>query len=115
MANYLNKKTIIYVSIVICALIFIGPLLTRRSKIPEEYKAAIDSLNKANAILLQQQIKTDSTINVYEGEVKKIDFQIDNIKEKTTIVKEYHHEVIERTNHYDAGQIDSFFKSRYNY
>jgi uncharacterized protein YlzI (FlbEa/FlbD family) len=64
---------------------------------------------------MEHQIKMDSTITAYEKEVEKVDFEINNIKEKTTIVKEFHHEVIERVNHYNDKQIDSFFKSRYNY
>jgi hypothetical protein len=108
-------KPAIYIVISFISLYGIIYLLTRKPQIPIEYKAAIDSINRANAILIENQRKMDSAITVYEGEVDKIDFQIDNIKEKTTIVKEYHHEVIERTNHYDAGQVDSFFKSRYNY
>lgn len=105
-------------SYAILALIFlyiIAVLATRKPQIPIEYKQTLDSLTKANAILQQKQIKLDSAISTYETEVEQIDVQIDNIKEKTTIVKEYHHEVIERVNHYDASEIDSFFKARYNY
>jgi len=109
------KKQIAYVIVGLFLLYGIIWVTTRKPQMPIEYKAAIDSLNKVNAILLEQQRKMDSAITVYEGEVDKIDFQIDNIKEKTTIIKEYYREVIEQTNHYDAGQVDSFFKSRYNY
>ncbi len=63
----------------------------------------------------EHQKQIDSTIRVYETEVKQVDHQIDNIKEKTTIIKEYFHDVSQQVNHYDATQIDSFFKARYNY
>jgi hypothetical protein len=117
MLGLLNKykKQIAYVIVGLFLLYGIIWITTREPQMPADYKAAIDSLNKVNAILIEQQRKMDSAIHVYEGEVDKIDFQIDNIKEKTTIVKEYHREIIERTNHYDAGQVDSFFKSRYSY
>ena len=117
MLELLNKykKQIAYIIVGLFLLYGIIWITTRKPQIPAEYKAAIDSLTKANAALAAQQKQLDSTITVYEGEVKEIDFQIDNIKEKTTIVKEFHHEVIERVNHYDNKQIDSFFKVRYNY
>jgi hypothetical protein len=82
---------------------------------PTEYKAAIDSLTKANTVLMERQKQLDNDIKAYEAEVEKVDSAIHTIKEKTTIVKEFHHEIIERVNHYDAAQIDSFFKVRYNY
>jgi hypothetical protein len=98
--------------ILLYALIWI---FTRQPQMPAEYKAAIDSLTKANAVLAEHQAKLDSTINVYEAEVQKVDYEINHIKEKTTVVKEYHHEVIQQVDHYDATQVDSFFKTRYSY
>jgi hypothetical protein len=109
------KKQIAYIIVGLFLLYGIIWVTTRKPQIPAEYKAAIDSLNKANAILAAEQKKLDSTITTYETKVDEVDIQIDNIKEKTTIVKEYHHEVIQQVNHYDATQVDSFFKSRYNY
>jgi len=109
------KKQIAYVIVGLFLLYGIIWISIRKSQMPTEYKAAIDSLTKANAALMEHQIKMDSTITDYEKEVEKVDFEINNIKEKTTIVKEFHHEVIERVNHYNDKQIDSFFKSRYNY
>ena len=110
-----NYKTILIAIGSFIALYFIILLATRKPQMPVEYKAVIDSLTKANAVLAAQQKQLDSTIKVYEAEVEKIDFEINNIKEKTTIVKEFHHEIIERVNHYNDKQVDSFFKARYNY
>ena len=90
-------------------------IFTPKSQMPINFKATIDSLTKANAILIEQQKRLDSNIKVYETKVEKIDFELNNIKEKTTIVKEFHHKIIERVGHYNDKQIDSFFKSRYNY
>jgi hypothetical protein len=117
MLELLNKykKQIAYVIVGLFLLYGIIWITTRKPQMPAEYKAAIDSLNKANAILAAEQKKLDSTITIYETKVDEVDIQIDNIKEKTTIVKEYHHEVIQQVNHYDATQVDSFFKARYNY
>jgi len=117
MLELLNKykKEIAYVIVGLFLLYGIIWIATRKPQMPAEYKAAIDSLTKANAALAAQQKQLDSSIHVYEAEVEKVDFEIDHIKEKTTVVKEFHHEIIERVNHYDASQIDSFFKIRYNY
>jgi len=117
MLELLNKykKQIAYVIIGLFALYGIIWITTRKPQMPTEYKAAIDSLTKANAVLMEHQKQLDNDIKAYETEVEKVDSAIHNIKEKTTIVKEFHHEIIERVNHYDAGQVDSFFKSRYNY
>jgi prefoldin subunit 5 len=68
-----------------------------------------------NKELVNRQNKIDSTIEVYEQKVDQVDFQIDNIKEKTTIVREYYHEVGQQAGKYTPTQVDSFFKARYNY
>jgi hypothetical protein len=88
---------------------------TRQPKMPADIKATIDSLTNVNKQLIEHQKQIDSTINAYETEVKQIDFQVDHIKEKTTIVREYYHEVSQQTEQYTPTQVDSFFKARYNY
>lgn len=98
--------------VLLYALIWI---FTRKPQMPAEYKTAIDSLTKANAALAEQQKQLDNTIHIYEGKVNEVDSQIHNIKEKTTIVKEYHHEIIQQVSHYNATELDNFFKTRYNY
>jgi predicted phage-related endonuclease len=90
-------------------------LATRKPQMPADLKATIDSLTNANKQLIEHQKQIDSTIAVNEAEVKQIDHQIDNIKEKTTIIKEYFHDVSQQVDHYDVTQVDSFFKARYNY
>ena len=82
---------------------------------PADIKATIDSLTNINKQLIEHQKQIDSTIHVYEAEVHKVDFEINNIKEKTTIIKEYYHEVSQQVNHFTSTQVDSFFKARYNY
>ena len=82
---------------------------------PKEYKDAIDALTKANKELVERQKQIDSTIKVYNDKINQVDFQINNIKEKTTIIKEYYHEQSVAVNNYTPTQVDSFFKARYNY
>lgn len=117
MLELLNKykKQIAYVIVGLFLLYGIIWVTTRKPQMPADYKAAIDSLTKANALLIEKQNQLDSTIRVYESEVKAIDTKISNIKEKTTIIKEYYHEISQQTSHYNAAQVDSFFKSKYGY
>jgi hypothetical protein len=117
MLELLNKykKQIAYVIVGLFILYGVIWITTRKPQMPADYKAAIDSLNKINTILIEKQNQLDSTIRVYESEVKAIDTKISNIKEKTTVIKEYYHEISQQTSHYNAAQVDSFFKSKYGY
>jgi hypothetical protein len=90
-------------------------LTTRQPQIPADIKATIDSLTAVNKQLIEHQKQIDSAINAYEAEVDKVDYELDHIKEKTTIVREYYHEVSQQTEQYTPTQVDSFFKKRYNY
>ncbi len=113
-----NSKTIGKLFIAIGGVIFLYLfilLVTSKQGMPADIKATIDSLTAVNKQLIEHQQQIDSTINAYEAEVDQIDFQVDNIKEKTTIVREYYHEVGQQVNQYTPTQVDSFFKARYNY
>lgn len=90
-------------------------ITTRKPQIPADIKATIDSLTNINKQLIEHQKQIDSTIDAYETKNKQIDFQLNNIKEKTTIVREYYHEVSQQTEQYTPTQVDSFFKDRYKY
>ena len=113
-----NSNTIGKLLIVIGGVIFLYLfilLVTPKPGMPADIKATIDSLTAVNKQLIEHQKQIDSTINAYEAEVDQIDFQVDNIKEKTTIVREYYHEVGQQAAQYNPTQVDSFFKARYNY
>jgi len=90
-------------------------ITTRKPQMPANIKATIDSLINVNKQLIEHQKQIDSTIDAYETKNKQIDFQLNNIKEKTTIVREYYHEVSQQTEQYTPTQVDSFFKDRYKY
>jgi hypothetical protein len=109
------KKQIAYVIVGLFLLYGIIWVATRKPQIPADIKATIDSLTNINKALIEHQKQIDSTIHVYEAEVKQVDNQIDNIKEKTTIIKEYYHEQSQQVNNYTPTELDSFFKARYNY
>jgi len=112
------KKNYKIILIILGSLVFLYLLIlvtTRKPQIPTDIKATIDSLTAVNKQLIEHQKQIDSTINVYEAEVDQIDYQVDHIKEKTTIIREYYHEVGQQANQYTPTQVDSFFKTRYNY
>lgn len=90
-------------------------LTTRQPQMPADIKATIDSLTNVNKQLVEHQRQIDSTISAYEAEVDKVDYELDHIKEKTTIVREYYHEVSNQAEQYTPTQVDSFFKARYKY
>lgn len=90
-------------------------IVSLKPNMPAEIKAQIDSLNIVNKQLIERQKQIDSTIAVYEDEVKEVDEQVNNIKEKTTIIREYYHEVGQQATQYTPTQVDSFFKARYGY
>lgn len=117
MLGLLNKykKQIVYVIVGLFLLYGIIWIATRKPQMPAELQATIDSLTNANKALVEHQRQIDSTIHVYETEVKQVDYQIDNIKEKTTIIKEYYHNVSQQVNTYTPTELDLFFKTRYNY
>ena len=108
-------KPVLYLLIGLGLLYGAIHLFTPKPQMPAEYQALIDSLSRANVELAKQQRKLDSTIAQYNVRVNEIDVKVSNIKEKTTVVKEYYHDVIQQVKHYDAVEVDSFFKTRYKY
>lgn len=90
-------------------------LFTKKDHMPAELQATIDSLNEQNRILIEKQHEVDSIIHVYETEIQQVDARIDNIKEKTTVIREYYHEQAQAASFYTPTQVDSFFKNRYGY
>jgi len=108
-------KIIQYIAIVIIILYFAIQLLTTKREISSDFKAQLDSLQKVTVALQKQQKSYDSTILLEEEKIKELDYQIDHVKEKTTIIKEYYHEQSKAADSYTPTQLDSFFAKRYGY
>ena len=108
-------KIIQYIAIGIIVLYFAIQLLTTNREISSDFKAQLDSLQKVTVTLQKQQKSYDSTISIEEEKIKELDYQIDNVKEKTTIIKEYYHEQSKAADSYTPTQLDSFFAKRYGY
>ena len=108
-------KIIQYIAIVIIVLYSAIQLLTSKREISGDFKAQLDSLQKVTVALQKQQKSYDSTISLEEEKIKELDYQIDHVKEKTTIIKEYYHEQSKAADSYTPTQLDSFFAKRYGY
>jgi vacuolar-type H+-ATPase subunit I/STV1 len=108
-------KIIQYIAVVLVIVYFLIQLLTIKRKISVDFKAQLDSLQKVTVILQKQQKSYDSVISSEEQKIKELDYQIDNVKEKTTIIKEYYHEQSKAADSYTPTQLDSFFAKRYGY
>ena len=108
-------KIIQYIAIGIIVLYFAIQLLTTNREISSDFKAQLDSLQKVTVTLQKKQKSYDSTISIEEEKIKELDYQIDHVKEKTTIIKEYYHEQSKAADSYTPTQLDSFFAKRYGY
>ena len=108
-------KIIQYIAVVIIVLYFAIQLLTTNREISINFKAQLDSLQKVTITLQKQQKSYDSTLLIEQEKIKELDYQIDNAKEKTTIIKEYYHEQSKAADSYTPTQLDSFFAKRYGY
>jgi vacuolar-type H+-ATPase subunit I/STV1 len=108
-------KIIQYIAVVIIVLYFAIQLLTTNREISINFKAQLDSLQKVTVTLKKQQKTYDSTLLIEQEKIKELDYQIDNVKEKTTIIKEYYHEQSKAADSYTPTQLDSFFAKRYGY
>jgi hypothetical protein len=113
-----NQKLVKYVCVGILGLIvmyYMILLLTPKPEMPTEDKAKIDALTQANILIKKRQDKLDSLIGTYQTKIDSIDTELGKVKEKTTIIREYYHEVGQKVDKFTPSQIDSFFKIRYNY
>lgn len=97
------------------ALYFLILLLTRKPQVPAEVKTELKALQHLTDSLQQNQKRYDTLIANQEIVISNLDFRLKNIKEKTTIIKEYYHEQSQAADKYTPTQVDSFFKSRYQY
>ena len=112
----MSKWIIIILCVLIAAYIFFPDIFpNKRYKPDTTLVKRIDSLEKANSVLQQQVSKYDSINSALETKVYQVDNKINDVKEKTIIIKEYYKEKTKEVNKFTPNQLDSFFKQRYNY
>lgn len=88
---------------------------TPEPKSQPDFAKQIDSLNAIAKKLIEKQKYYDSLKSIDEKKILEVENKIKNIKEKTTIVKEYYYEKNKVIGNYDIRQLDSFFSSRYGH
>jgi hypothetical protein len=113
-----NQQLLKYVGLGIIGLIvmyYMILLLTPKPQMPTEDKAKIDALTQANIAIEKRQDSLDNLISTYQTKIDSINIELGSVKEKTTIIREYYHEVGQKVDKFTPSQIDSFFKIRYNY
>jgi hypothetical protein len=117
MQEYVSKygKTALYVVGGLIVMYLMIYVFTPKSELPLEYKHALDSLNRANAELIAKQKQIDSTIASYQKQIFDLDYAIGNIQTKKTEIHNHYQIINEKVGKYTPTQVDSFFRSRYNY
>jgi vacuolar-type H+-ATPase subunit I/STV1 len=110
-----NFKTILKISFVVFILYWIVFVLTPKSQMAADQKAALDSLSIKIETLHQDNLKLENDIDYYNQKITEIDEDIDRVKNQKTIIKEYYHEKINSVDKLTVSELDSFFANRYNY
>ena len=81
----------------------------------QQYEHTIDSLSHKIKILDSVHAKQDSIIVIYQDSIVYLDNIIEVEKIKISTVDKKYKEAHSKASEYYPSQIDSFFKSRYNY
>lgn len=81
----------------------------------ELIKYKLEKLDEEITLINQQRKKIDESINLYNENIKKIDSTISRIKVEKSVVNNFYeikeNKIIKST----AKEVDSLFRSRYNY
>lgn len=118
----LNKKALDFLSevgLIITVIIGLSIVLATISKscnpTASVETSTIDSLQKANDSLKIAKDSLDSVRVIYLKEIDSLSTVIDTIESKVKIVKVYYTKKGGEVSKYTPGQLDTFFKIRYNY
>ena len=110
------RPLIIVAGVLLLLFIVIAIASKKQTQVDNPFiKAQIDSLAKANDSLRIKQAQLDSASAEYQVQIDDLDWKVQNVGEKKTIIREYYHDRVKEPEHYTPGQVDSFFKNRYNY
>ena len=110
-----NFKYIITVILLVWVIFSSVDMFTRTNGMTENDKKRIEKLNQEIQKLIDNQKKLDESINSYKQEITKIDSNISNIKVKKEVVNNYYGQKQREIKDANTKQIDSMFRSRYNY
>ena len=110
-----NFKYIITAIILIWLAFDLVDMFTRTNGMSNNDKERIKKLNQEIEVLIENQKKLDESINSYKQEITKIDSNIANIKVKKEVVNNFYGQKQKEIKDANTKQIDSMFRSRYNY
>lgn len=108
-----NFKTLIKIGFGVFIIYWILWVMTPSIEMSKSEKDLIDSLNKQIQAIYLQQEKLDSSIAEYNNKIDLVDKDINKIKGQKVVIKEIHHEQINRAGNYTEPELDSFFSARY--
>ena len=110
-----NFKYIITIIISIWLIFNVVDMFTRTNGMSANDKERIKKLNEEIEVLIEGQKKLDHSINSYKEEINKIDSNISKIKVKKEVVNNFYGQKQKEIKDANTKQIDSMFRSRYNY
>ena len=110
-----TTRKVVYIMCIIGLIACVILLFSLLNTGDRDLKNKLDALDQKSKQLEQTQLKYDSLIAVQQGIVKDLDFRINNIKEKTTIIREYYKEKAAKVDSFSINQLDSFFRNKYQY
>jgi chromosome segregation ATPase len=110
-----NFKYIITIIISIWLVFNVVDMFTRTNGMSPNDKERIKKLNEEIEVLIEGQKKLDQSINSYKEEINKIDSNISKIKVKKEVVNNFYGQKQKEIKDANTKQIDSMFRSRYNY
>ena len=108
-----NYKTLLFLLFGLFLLYWVIFVITPSVTMSNKEKSQIDSLNVVIQGLYKENLKLDSTVLNLNNEIKLVDKQIEEIKNKKVIIKKEYHEKITRVDNYTEPELDSFFSDRY--
>ena len=108
-----NYKTLLFLLFGLFLLYWVIFFITPSVTMSNKEKSQIDSLNVVIKGLYKENLKLDSTVLNLNNEIKLVDKQIEEIKNKKVTVKKEYHEKITRVDNYTEPELDSFFSDRY--
>ena len=108
-----NYKTLLFLLFGLFLLYWVIFFITPSVTMSNKEKSQIDSLNVVIQGLYKENLKLNSTVLNLNNEIKLVDKQIEEIKNKKVTVKKEYHEKITRVDNYTEPELDSFFSDRY--
>ena len=108
-----NYKTILFCNFGLFLLYWVIFFITPSVTMSNKEKSQIDSLNVVIKGLYKENLKLDSTVLNLNNEIKLVDKEIEEIKNKKVTIKKEYHEKITRVDNYTEPELDSFFSDRY--